>query len=1048
MARAVPQVFTLAPGQNFVRLIVENLLNGRLINLPFRSDAVRLADLVIYVPTQRVRRILETEFAEALAPRPAILPRIRPLAEPGDPLDRLLGAANAGFTLDEGTAAFQPAVSLIQRRFLLLPLIEKWRDALRRETPQDAGTGRPGAAVSMRESLALADSLGRLIDEMRISGVALESLESSMPPGYDPARFDIYWEKTRDFLRIAARHWPQELAEIGARDEMDLRIAAIEAEARRLARDDPATPILVIGSTGSVTATAKLMRAASRLDYGAVVLPGLDLALDDDAWVDIGAEHATLATCFAHPQAALKRTLTEIGLPRAAVLQLAPETARETARNRVISESLRPAETVDTWRKTAAGIDVDLGLDGIRFVEAADEREEALAVAILMRESLEAPTATVAFVTADRGLARRVRTEMRRWNIEVEDSAGSNLAESVAGTLLRLLLRAAMERDGGSILALLRHPLARVGFSGAEIEGLVDALEIIVFRGRNFTPSLSLQERVRHAIANPPSHPHDAYVRIGDDVGARLPELAAALEEAFRPFMPDAAARPLSEFALVLADALADFCQDETGAFVLGSEPDHAALFDLLRDISVHGSTCMVEPSVLGGVIDIFLTEKVLPASRAGHPRAAILGHLEARLVTADRVIVGGLNEGSFPPIAEEDPFLNRAMRLDLGLQPPERRIGQSAHDYAMLAGHADLVFTRAARAGGQPAIPSRFLRRLEAFAGAERWKTVLARGTAVLRLAHQLDAPGPFSPVSPPAPIPDAPRVPERLSITEIETLRRDPYAIYAKHILRLVPLETIEPELDARERGTILHACLEEYAANEPPRDPELAAQLLAEIGAERFRPIQHELELYHFWRQRFSAIIPDFVAFDRARRDAGYRILTEIRGNQVLKLETGQSITIFGKADRIELDASNRFAVFDYKSGAPPSNATTGRGLAPQLPITAALALRGAFKKVPATPDILELAHIGIGGTRPLDIQPIAVKNLTLVELAEQNWQRLESDLLAFALGERGYRARIAPAQSERDGDYDHLARVREWLSAGGAADTSDENGEAAE
>lgn len=1053
MARAVPNVFTVAPGQNFASLVVGNLLAGRLIDLPFRADPALLADLVLYVPTQRVRRILEAEFATALAPRPAILPRIRPLGEPGDPLDRWLDAHDA-FGSDETLAAREggalpsrPVISAIQRCFLLLPLIEKWRAALRREVAGAPEDRHPGAVVSIRESLALADALGRLIDEMRISGVPLENLESSVPPGYDPSRFDAYWEKTRDFLKIAARYWPQRLEEVGGRDEMDLRLEAIEAEAHRLEREAPATPILVLGSTGSVSATARLMRAVSRLDHGAVVLPGLDLHLDEVAWAEIGAENASLATRFAHPQAALKRVLAEIGLPRGAVTPLAPETAETSARNRAISESLRPAESVDAWRGIAATIDIDAALDGMTFVEAADERDEALSVAVLMRETLETPEATVAFVTADRGLARRVRSEMRRWDVEVEDSAGSSLVERPLGTLLRLFLRAASERDGGSVLALLRHPLARAGYSEQAIEALVDAFEIIVFRGRNFSPSQTLQERVRHALANPPSHPHEAHGRISDAVRTALPELAAMIEDAFSPFSSASPARPLSDFAVCLTDALSGFCRDETGASALEADPDYAALITMLRDIAIHGTACVIEPSALGGVIDVFLARGILAGSRTGHPRGAILGPLEARLVFADRTIIGGLNEGSFPPIAEEDPFLNRAMRLNLGLQPPERRIGQSAHDFTMLAGHKEVIFTRAARVGGQPAIPSRFLRRLEAFAGAERWKTVVARGASVLRLGHGLDKPDRYAPILPPAPIPAAPRVPEKLSITEIETLRRDPYAIYARHILRLVPLEPIDPELDARERGTILHACLEEYARSEPPHDPERAAQVLIEIGAERFKPIQHELELSHFWRQRFSTIIADFVAFDRARRDAGYRILTEVRGTLPLELKSGQRVTIYGKADRIELDASGSFAVFDYKSGAPPGNPTIGRGLAPQLPITAALALRGAFRAMPAPPGIIELAHIGIGGGKPFDIRPVVVEGLTLVELAEQNWQRLERELLAFALGERGYQARIAPAHQDREGDYDHLARVREWQTSGGAAEPFDEASEGA-
>lgn len=1048
MARAVPQVFTLAPGKNFAKLILRALMERRLIDRDFTADPAVMADLVIYVPTQRVRRILEAEFAEALAPRPAILPRIRPLAEPGDPLDRLFSDGAPDGLADIASATI-PVIEPIARRFQLLPLIEKWRGLLRKAAsgndtrpgsfPSDAF--QPGAAASIRESLALADALGRLIDEMRIAGVPLDALESTAPPGYDPSRFDTYWEKTRDFLRIAARYWPEVLSALNARDAMDIRLEAIETEARRLEESDPKTPVLVIGSTGSVAATARLMRAVSRLDYGAVVLPGLDLGLDARGWDAIASQTATLATRFAHPQAALKRVIAEIGIPREAIRPLEAETVPEAARNRAISEALRPAESVDGWRETLQTLDLAAALDGIALVDAADEREEALAVALLMRETLATDAASVAFVTADRGLARRVAIEMRRWDVEVEDSAGVSLAERPAGVFLRLFLRAATMRDGGSILALLRHPLARVGFPADEIEAITDALEILVFRGRHFSPALALPERVRHALASTPSHPHTVAQGIDDATRAKLPELAAALEAAFAPYAPEAPARTISDFVFDLVGVLARLSADEAGASALDPDPDGALLIEMLRDIGANGETCRIAPAGLAGALDLFLAERIVPPSRHGHPRAAILGPLEARLVLADRVIVGGLNEGSFPPIAEEDAFLNRAMRLDLGLQPPERRIGQSAHDFVMLAGNREVIFTRAARAGGQPAIPSRFLRRLEAFAGKDHWSAVAARGERVLRLARLIDEPAGYAPIAAPEPIPSAPRVPGRLSITEIETLRRDPYAIYAKHILRLAPLEPIDPLLDGRERGTLIHACLEAYARSEPPADPELAAQHLREIGAEQFREIQHESELFHFWWQRFVAIIPEFVAFDRARRDAGSRILTEIRGKLPLVLDTGETVTISGKADRIEIDASGRLSILDYKTGTPPGNATIERGLAPQLPITAALAMRGAFEPVPAPTGISEIAHIPIGGQKAVAAKPFA-GNTTLDALIEANWQRLERELASLARGEAAYRSRIAPAFRDRDGDYDHLARVREWHATGGISNAADD------
>lgn len=1040
MARAVPHVLTVPPGLNFAEIAIAALLGGDILDVPFMAEPARLADLVIYVPTLRMRAILEAEFAARLAPAPVILPKIRALGDPGDPLDRLIGNEDDLAALGEAALAV-PVIAPIRRRFLLLPLVEAWRARL----PRQAGAAQADPGTSIRERLALADSLGRLIDEMRILEVPLERLASAAPPGYDAAAHDIYWAQSREFLKIAAQFWPKRLAEIGARDAMDIRLSAIDAEARRLAAHDPDTPTIVLGSTGSVPATARLMRAVSRLDHGAVILPGLDPMLDEAGWSEIGARHSSLATRFAHPQATLKTVLGEIGVPREAVRALGAVPPGLAVRNRILSEALRPAESVDRWRETAT-IDMDAGLDGLSVVEAMEEREEALAIAILMRETLERPDARVAFVTADRGLAARVVGELRRWHVAAEDSAGSPLGDTLPAGFLRLMLSAAATGSGGPVLALLRHPLARFGFAPALLAELVTAFEILVLRGRHFSPAQTFAERVRHALAHPPERAHPAARRIRDPARAMLPALAKALDDCLEPFSPGVPQAMFGDFAARLADRLEAACLDDAGVSSLAGDAAAAALFGLLAEVETHGADCPMSALGLAGAIDLLLHERVLPPRATHpaitHPRALILGPLESRLLAADRVILGGMNESVFPPAAADDPFLNRAMRDDLGLTPPERRIGQSAHDFMMLAGAADLYLTRARRAGEQPAIPSRFLRRLEAFAGEAAWKRCLGRGEAVLALARRLDEPPAYAPVEPPAPVPAAPRIPPRLSITEVETLRRDPYAIYARHILGLEPLEPVDPALDARERGTILHACLEDYTRAVPPADPEAAAAMLRAIGETRFKAIRQESELYHFWWERFLAIIPDFVAFDAARRVAGRTILPEVRANLPLELPSGAAITLSGKADRIEVDRDGTVSIFDYKSGAQASGKEINRGLAPQLPITAALAARGAFAGIEAGAEVATLAHVTIGGREPLEIKPVKPEAGTITALQEENWSRLVEELDALAEGSRGYAARIAVRAAAREGDYDHLARVSEWQNAGPGADDADE------
>lgn len=1049
MARPAPHVLTIPPGHDFSRVLVEALLDDDILGMRYRENPLALADLVIYVPTQRLRQALERAFAAGLAPRPAILPRIRPLAEPGDPLDLILaqdGLAGMPF----GPEAARPLVTPMQRQFLLLPDVTTWRRTIRERRGEDEPASARERAADLSETLALAGALGRLIDEMAISGTPLERLANVESDDFDPAGFDEYWSLTRDFLRLAAIAWPARLAALGAQDSMSQRLAQIEAEAARLTALDVKTPVIVAGSTGSVHATARLMRAVARLDRGAVILPGLDtvLAREDDGaiWPLIGAQNANFATQFAHPQVSLKRSIEEIGIRAEDVRILGTGNARIAARNRMMAQVLRPAETTGNWRKARADFPVEAALEGVRVIEAQEEGEEALAIAILMRETLETPGRTVALVTGDRMIAHRVSAELRRWGIAAEDSAGSPLSESRAGSLLRLYLAAVETRDAVSVLTLLRHPLFRLGLTADAVGRLTDALEILVFRGRHFSQRLSLMDRVVLALSEGNRRLPPAAKRIGPDICGMLPGFAGAVDAEFSLFgekTPDAA---LAALATDLKAVLFALTALPDGGSTLDEEDSADAVLALVDEIARAADDNPVPRLALRAILETALAGRIAPESRSPHPRAFILGLLEARLVEADRIILAGLNEGVFPGAAPADPFLNRAMRLTLKLQPPEWRIGQSAHDFTMLAAHADITMTRALRNGGQPSTPSRFLRRLEAFIGAPAWKNLVDGGNEILALARRLDAPGPFRPLDPPDIIPDLPRIPGKLSITEIETLRRDPYAIYAKHLLELHPLEPLDPEPDARDRGTILHRVFEAYSSGTPPVDPDAAAAQLRDIGADALRRIAHEPELHRFWWQAFEAVMPGYVAFDRERRDPDIRIFLEVPARQDLLLPGGEGIRLSGVADRLELTAQGALTIIDYKSGAVPSPLQIERRLAPQLTITAALALRGAFRGTAVVNSVATLAHLPVGGKLPVKLKPVESKKFALDQLISRDWDLLIAELAGYASGTRGYRSRIAAFRQGEVRDYDHLARVREWSLGGGEEDDGPEGGEA--
>lgn len=1032
--RAAPNVFSIEPGLDFAQTLVQNLLAGRLFELPDTTNPLWLADLVLYVPTRRAAKLFQRAFVQATGERPVVLPDIRPLAEAGDDSD-LLTEPDTLLPSDQ-----RRILSREERAFRLHPAIRKWQIEL---VADRAARGETLPEPSMAETLALADALGRLIDEMAIEGIPLSSLAHVAPEDFDASRFDDYWSSTRDFLALAAEFWPRELEILQAEDVNAARLRVITEEAERLRLNASPHPVIIAGSTGSVRATAELMRAVARLEQGAVILPGLDHTLDqrdpDGTWTMIGKETSSLPTRFAHPQASLKRTLEIMGIDRQDVVALGRADDVIASRNRLVSEALRPAETAGQWQKTRPGFAMERALSGLIVVEAADEREEARSIAVLMRQTLETPDARAALVTADRGLARRVVHELARFGIEAEDSAGTSLAESEQGLFIRLFLEAACNRGSAPTLAFLRHPSSRFGMEAQKLRPLIDALEIFVCRQHRFPPAIPWVDRARTAFARDtqPKWPWGARFEATEQ--AELIRFCQHLDAMFAPFFPAHAVSTVQDQIATLARCI-DECRE--GSDLDLEEADRIAR--ILDDLSQFGAGTELRPRDLPEIITSALKQAVVPPSGEAR-RAQIFGFLEARLVQADRIILGGMNEGSVPPAVASDPFLNRAMRLALGLQPGERRIGQIAHDFSMLAGNHDLVLTRSERVGTSPGTPSRFLKRLEAFAGLKLWKEhVRQSGQALLEAIRKADDPGPRASIDAPFIVPARPRLPATISITDVERIRRDPYDIYARKLLRLKALNPLDPEPDGRQRGTLLHKVLERFVRERVAADAETAGQQLRNIATDEFRLLAHEPEAFQFWWSAFEAIADGFVAFDSRARKAGARIFVETFANLPLALPHGEAVTITGKADRIEFDSDGWASVIDYKTGPISKFSDILQGLAPQLPLTAALMRRGGFSELPPVAGIRSVAYLPIGGSDRLVAQDPVKAEKNLDELVEEAWQALLADLNALASGETGYRSRLLPANTKIAGDYDHLARVGEWSL--GSSDDVNEEGEA--
>lgn len=417
--------------------------------------------------------------------------------------------------------------------------------------------------------------------------------------------------------------------------------------------------------------------------------------------------------------------------------------------------------------------------------------------------------------------------------------------------------------------------------------------------------------------------------------------------------------------------------------------------------------------------------------------RIRIFGPLEARLQHVDRLVLGGLVEGVWPPETRADPWLSRPMRHKLGLDLPERRIGLSAHDFAQALGAKEVFLTRAAKLGGAPTVPSRFVQRLAAVAGDERWKAVLARGESYLHWARALDEPAtPPKAAARPSPRPPLAARPRQLSVTEIEHWLRDPYTIYAKHILKLQPLDFVDTPPGAADRGTIIHNAIGDFAKAFAKQLPADALKELIAFGKTHFEPYSAYEEARAFWWPRFERIAHWFAAFEIERRGTLQEIHAEIDGRWPIPFGN-ETFTLTTRADRIEHLKDGRFLILDYKTGQPPSSKQVQTGLSPQLTLEAAILRKGGFKAIPAGGTIAKLVYVRLRGGDPAgEEEPVELKDGPPDQHADHALAKLTELVAKFADPDVPYSSLVHPMWSTHYGTYDHLARVKEWSLTGGA------------
>lgn len=1022
-----PRVYTIPPGVAYLATFARAFLAGEVIpGFGAHLGPLTLSSATIYVPTRRAARGLAQEFAALSDSSITLLPQIVPLGQMDAMETALIFDGGADELLDD----IPDAISDLQRRLDLASLILKWTEGLQLSARE--AERAPLIAPGPAQAWQLAKELAGLIDEMTIEGVDWDRINHLAPSEYDE-----YWEQTLRFLRIATNIWPQHLKEHELLDRAERTARLIEAEVKRIRERSDDAPVVAIGSTGSNHATAQLLSAIARAPQGAVVLPGLDLLLDDASWDSLAGDAKTRKDPAAgHPQFTLHRLLRTMGVKRDDVVELGTLTPGMQARRHLLSEALRPADTTDAWQTFLERVTpgaIPLALEKITVIEATDEREEALAIALLMREALETPGETASLITPDRGLATRVRAELARWNINIDDSGGSQLASTPEGALAALLVAAALEtKPSLALLALLSHPHCRLSRERAEVERLSCLIDLAILR-LPLPDTISVEEAVnlaRKAASSRDGHP--AAARMSQDDWDGVAALLQATDKALAPLRQIAGKQALAQFALAHRNALQQILGEEDDG-----TPGAVGLEELFGELQSNRAPLSMSLEDYALLFEQIAGETVVRgAQKRAHPRLKILGLLEARLIPAARVILAGLDETIWPPQSQSDPFLNRPMRMDLGLSSPERRIGQTAHDFMQAMGNEQVIITRAKKRGGSPTVPSRFLQRIAALAGSEQWSLCRKRGADMLSFARMLDGDGdPGERSVRPQPKPPVELRPQKLSVTRIETLRRDPYSIYAEYILKLKPLEAIGAEAGARIAGIKLHKILSDFTLLHPSGPLPLDAEReLIDIAAREFDELMENAEFRAFVWPRYVFAFQKFIAWESQRRAVIQRVHVEQYASADLTLLDGSPFKLSGVADRLEERHDGSILLIDFKTGRVPQAKEIKAGFSPQLTLESAMIKDGAFKAVGAR-TVWDALYVKLGGGKGIAQQNITSdKGPSLNELVQQQFEELIKLLSQFRDPDRSYVPRPFPQFTNSYGVYDHLARVQEWSSGG--------------
>lgn len=1024
-------LYTIPSDFDFLDVLAKRLLAET------ASDPLSLKDYGIILPNKIACEAFKDKLKSLNEGRPMIMPQVATLDDMDDDVLSLRMAAGDGFI--EKILEIPPAVSKQDRELHLTREILK----------------HTGTANSMSAAVSLARELASFIDELHETGVPLEKLAD-----IDAADFPGDIEKTKDILKIVTETWPKIKADMGVIDQSERRQEILKTFSRYIERHNVKRPLILAGfrnfSKGMTQLIGSVVEHDNYFTNLRVVLPGVELEMGHESWG---------ATGPSHPQYAFKKLLEDIGLDKADVRYFygtteSTHSKRAIERRKLLREAMRPSETTHKWKhlkvfgqnaklrpstkvlpkgsplskkKTAGEREIDpIALTGLDLIIAGTPQEEASTIALKFREMLEKPDKKGVLITPDEALAMRVVARLQHWDIKAAPEGGIGLINSRVGAWTYHCLEMATSNLAPiSLLETMKSPFTAMGGDPDELHKTVLDLQDMVMYGPRPWPGYDgLKRSIRSSFNEAAARSKSADRK--KDLEQREEKLLKWVDTFKAEVMPYTeilgSDKPQSFKDLLTAhihmlETLANTDQ-EKGADRIWVGKEGIALHRVFSNLL---KSCDIMPDMTGQdymqLIKATLQKKRINGQ--SHPRIRILTPEQARLVSGDLNIVAGLTSNNWPGSQSEKFWLSSEIRQKLGLQPLETKIGASAYDFVNVVSCKNTLMTRAERDQNAPTVPSPFLTRMAMLLRGLGLEDKLSPKTKVLEINSALHRPAKVTPIGIPAPKPPEKARPKQLSVSGIEMLLRDPYAVYARYVLKLFPRDEIDADPSFAERGNIIHEALDRFKETYPDEMPENAYEELIKFGQDAFEQRLDNPSVRAFWWPRFERMAKWFVEYEQARAGLAKTLKTEVPGKLEIETDQGKFI-LTAIADRIDALMDDSLSIIDYKTGSVPTKKDVERGLSPQLTLEALIAVSGGFKGIDAK-DVGLLEYWKLSGARPAgkvqqyeDIEQLQVEALEGLTKLISHFSKKSSPYLPTP------RPKVAPKYVP----YNHLGRSDEW------------------